>query len=59
MYKVYNMGHRFELYIPPIYASDIIAISKEFGVDAKIIGHCDRTANKKLTIQSEFGVFRY
>lgn len=59
MYKVYNMGHRFELYIPPIYASDIIAISKEFGVDAKIVGHCDQSANKKLTIHSEFGVFRY
>lgn len=59
MYKVYNMGHRFEIYIPPIYTKDIIAISKEFGVDAKIIGHCDRSANKKLTIHSEFGVFRY
>lgn len=59
MYKVYNMGHRFEIYVPPIYTKDIIAISKEFGVDAKIIGHCDRSANKKLTIHSEFGVFRY
>ncbi len=59
MYKVYNMGHRFELYVPPIYAKDIIGISKEFGVDARIIGHCDRSANKKLTIHSEFGVFRY
>ncbi len=59
MYKVYNMGHRFEIYVPPIYTNDIIAISKEFGVDAKIIGHCDRSANKKLTIHSEFGVFRY
>lgn len=59
MYKVYNMGHRFELYVPPIYAKNIIDISKEFGVDARIIGHCDRSANKKLTIHSEFGVFRY
>lgn len=59
MYKVYNMGHRFELYVPPIYAKDIIGISKEFGVDARIIGHCDRSAKKKLTIHSEFGVFRY
>ena len=59
MYKVYNMGHRFELYVPPIYAKDIINISKEFGIDARIIGHCDRSANKKLTIHSEFGVFRY
>ena len=59
MYKVYNMGHRFEIYVSPIYTKDIIAISKEFGVDAKIIGHCDRSANKKLTIHSEFGVFRY
>jgi len=59
MYKVFNMGHRFEIYLPPDLAEDVIKISKNFNVDAKIIGHCETSAEKKLTIRSEFGEFRY
>lgn len=59
MYKVFNMGHRFEIYLPEQYAEDVIAISKEFGVDAKIVGRCEAADGKKLTIKSEFGEFKY
>ncbi len=59
MYKVFNMGHRFELYVPQEIAEDIIAISKTFNVDAKVIGKCEACNGKKLTIHSEFGVFKY
>ena len=59
MYKVFNMGHRFELYVPQQIAEDIIAISKEFNVDAQIIGRCEFHEGKKLTIESEFGEFEY
>jgi phosphoribosylformylglycinamidine cyclo-ligase len=59
MYKVFNMGHRMELYVPNEIASDIIQISKSFGVDAQIIGHVENAAKKQVTIQSEFGEFIY
>ncbi len=59
MYKVFNMGHRFELYVPEEIAADIIGISKSFNVDAQIIGRCESSERKKLTINSEFGVFEY
>ena len=59
MYKVFNMGHRFEIYIPEEYADTIIAISKSFNIDAKIVGHVEAAEQKKLTIQSEFGTFNY
>jgi phosphoribosylformylglycinamidine cyclo-ligase len=48
-----------ELYVPIELAQDIIAISKSFGVDAQIVGRVEASENKKLTIQSEFGVFEY
>lgn len=59
MYKVFNMGHRMELYVPQVIAQDIIAISKSFKVDAQIIGRVEASENKKLTIKSEKGVFEY
>ena len=59
MYKVFNMGHRLEIYIEEQYASDIIAISKSFNVDAKIIGRVEPSNSKKLTISSELGHFEY
>jgi phosphoribosylformylglycinamidine cyclo-ligase len=59
MYEVFNMGHRFEIYISPSYADDIISISKEFKVDAKIIGYVEGADKKALTIKSEFGTFQY
>ena len=59
MYKVFNMGHRMELYVPESIAEDIIAISKSFHVDAQIVGRVEESAQKRLTIQSEFGTFEY
>jgi phosphoribosylformylglycinamidine cyclo-ligase len=59
MYQVFNCGHRMELYVSPEIAEDLIAISKSFNVDAKIIGRVEASAQKKLTIESEFGTFEY
>ncbi|MDX1278170.1 AIR synthase related protein, partial [Oceanihabitans sediminis] len=59
MYQVFNCGHRMELYVAPEVAEDIIAISKSFQVDAKIIGRVEASENKQLTIKSEFGEFKY
>ena len=57
MYQVFNCGHRMELYVKPKIADDIIAISKSFNVDAKIVGRVEASATKKLTIKSEYGTF--
>ncbi|OQX77559.1 MAG: phosphoribosylformylglycinamidine cyclo-ligase [Bacteroidetes bacterium 4484_276] len=57
MYKVFNMGHRMELYVPEDIANDLIKISKSFNVDAKIIGRCENASTKKLSIQTKFGTF--
>jgi phosphoribosylformylglycinamidine cyclo-ligase len=59
MYKVFNMGHRFEIYTSPENAGKLIEISQSFGIDAKIVGRCESYNGKKLTIQSEFGEFVY
>jgi phosphoribosylformylglycinamidine cyclo-ligase len=59
MYKVFNMGHRMELYIPQEMAEDIIQIAQSFGVDAQIVGRVEASETKKLTIQSEYGTFTY
>ena len=59
MYKVFNMGHRMEIYLPQEYANDLIVISKSFGVDAQIIGRVESHLGAKLTIQSEKGSFTY
>jgi len=59
MYQVFNMGHRMELYVDPSVAESIIEISKGFGVDAQIVGRVEEGEGKSLTIQSEFGTFKY
>lgn len=59
MYKVFNMGHRMEVYTDIETAKEIIAISKSFDVDAQIIGRVEAHDGKKLTINSEFGEFIY
>lgn len=59
MYKVFNMGHRMEIYVAPEHAEEIIAISKSFGVEAKIVGRCEAHSENKLTIRSEYGEFIY
>ena len=60
MFKVFNMGHRFEIYVFPEYADDIISIAKEFGVEAQVVGSCHRReTGNKLMIKSHFGDFEY
>ena len=59
MYKVFNCGHRMELYVEPEFADDIINISNSFNIEAKIIGKVVNSDKKKLTVKSEFGEFNY
>ncbi|ACU05176.1 AIR synthase related protein [Pedobacter heparinus] len=59
MYKVFNMGHRMELYVPAAIAEAIIEISKSFNIDAQVIGHVESSARKQVTIHSEKGEFTY
>jgi phosphoribosylformylglycinamidine cyclo-ligase len=59
MYKVFNMGHRMEVYVSPELAESIIAISKSFNIDAQIVGRVEANDGKKLTIESPYGVFEY
>ena len=59
MYKVFNMGHRMELYVPEEIAEQIIAISEEFNVNGQIIGRVEAADSKKLTIKSPHGEFLY
>lgn len=59
MYKVFNMGHRLEVYLPQEHANHVISVSKSFGIDAQIIGHVEGYAGKRVTIRSEAGEFVY
>ena len=59
MYQVFNMGHRLEFYLPQEVASDVIAISQSFGIEAQVIGHVEDAATNSLTIQSPYGTLRY
>lgn len=59
MYKVFNMGHRMEVYLPAEYAQELIDISKSFDVDAKIIGRVEASEGKQVSIESPFGSFSY
>lgn len=59
MYKVFNMGHRMELYVPEEIAADIMEISKNFNIDAQIVGRVAAGDKKQVTIQSEKGTFQY
>lgn len=59
MYKVFNCGHRFEVYLPGEFAQQVIDISKSFGIDAQIIGRIEPSDHTHLTIHSEYGVFEY
>ena len=59
MYKVFNMGHRLEFYVPPARASEIIAISNSFGIDARIIGRVEAAPEKEVVLTSPHGTFTY
>ena len=58
MYKVFNMGHRFEIYLAPEHADKVIEISKSFDIDARIVGRIEE-GKRSLTIKSEYGEFNY
>jgi phosphoribosylformylglycinamidine cyclo-ligase len=58
MYKVFNCGHRLEIYVGPEVADKVIEISRRFNIDAQIIGHIEE-GPKSLTIKSEYGEFHY
>lgn len=59
MYKVFNMGHRMEIYLSEEHARRVIEISKSFHIDARIVGHVEKSLVRKLVIESEFGRFKY
>jgi phosphoribosylformylglycinamidine cyclo-ligase len=59
MYKVFNMGHRMEIYVPEKIAASIMQISASFNIDARIVGRVEASAENKLTITSEKGTFQY
>lgn len=59
MYKVFNMGHRMEIYLPEAHAAKVIEISKSFNVDAQIVGRCEAHTGKKVTIKGPYGEFTY
>ena len=59
MYKVFNMGHRMEIYLAPEDAEKIIEIAQSFGIEAQIVGRVEDAPEKKLTIKSEYGIFEY
>lgn len=59
MYKVFNMGHRMELYVPAGIAQEIIQISESFGVEARVLGRVEACDHKEVVIRSEFGEFVY
>ncbi|MDR1763473.1 MAG: phosphoribosylformylglycinamidine cyclo-ligase [Dysgonamonadaceae bacterium] len=59
MYRVFNMGHRMEIYLPQQFAGEVIAISKSFGIDAQIIGRVEASDKKELIIEGEYGRFEY
>lgn len=59
MYKVFNMGHRLEVYLKPEYAQQVIEISKSFGIDAQIVGRVEEAESNELIIESPYGTFKY
>jgi len=59
MYRVFNMGHRMEIYVPAGFADNIIQVSKQFDVEAQIIGFCKKAKGRRVFIESEFGSFTY
>ena len=56
---MFNMGHRFEVYLPEAFAAQVIEISKAFNIDAQVVGRIEESDHKELIIRSEFGEFIY
>ncbi|MFY0607900.1 MAG: phosphoribosylformylglycinamidine cyclo-ligase [Cyclobacteriaceae bacterium] len=59
MYQVFNMGHRYEVYLPETYANEVLAISESFGIEAQVVGRVEAASQKSVEIFSPNGVFHY
>lgn len=59
MYKVFNMGHRMEIYVTPEHAAEVMAISESFGIPARVVGRVEDAPVNKLTIKTSEGIFEY
>jgi phosphoribosylformylglycinamidine cyclo-ligase len=59
MYKVFNMGHRMEIYLPAEYANEVIEISRSMGVEAQVIGRVEDADANRLTLVTPYGTFEY
>ena len=59
MYKVFNMGHRMELYVNPESVNHLIEVANKYNIEAKVIGHVEKYEGKKVSIMSERGTFTY
>lgn len=59
MYKVFNMGHRMEIYLKPQYAEKVIEIAARFGIEGRIVGRVEASPSRRLTIKSPYGTFEY
>jgi len=59
MYQVFNMGHRLEVYLKPELAQEVIDVSAEFGIEARVIGRCESAKENKLTISTDTGTYTY
>ena len=59
MYKVFNMGHRMEIYLAPENAQRVVSIAAAYGIDARIVGRVEESDHTHLTIKSDKGVFTY
>ena len=59
MYKVFNMGHRMEIYVAPEHAAEVMAISESFGIPARVVGRVEEAPVNKLTIKISEGIFEY
>ncbi len=59
MFKVFNMGHRMEIYVTPEHAQEVIDISRSFNIDARIVGRVEDAQSNRLTITTEAGTFEY
>lgn len=59
MYKVFNMGHRMEIYVAPSDAQAVMDVAAEFGIESRIVGRVEESVENRLTITSEYGTFEY
>ncbi len=59
MYRVFNMGHRLEVYLPEAFAKQVIEVAQSYGIDAQVVGRVETSASRKVSVRSEHGAFTY